>query len=868
MHIVRPPEHNADTPRCQHRAGSFLAVPSNFIGWVQAPFRQCVFNVAFARCQLEMDMDQLASMPAGQLELVLELLKESRLLTEAETRKHEEIRRIKELELAVAAVQPTHPALKGGLQNSLPSNPDGLDRGMAGLMATSIEVPGSSPTVADDLLRMIDGAGKNMSRFGPIQALSESPPAAILTPQSAISRLAPVDGLSQSPDYAAMLASLANADPFHTLHALESSSTPLQPFGSFASVNSTHASSSLIQAMNLDFRLEEQASSDRTAISATPPPLVHSNFAATLAAITLPSPGTPMISLSQVDGVDEGRDGRQGAKQMPFAKHDSALKIAEAAERSPSRSPPQRSSASPTPLTQRWTPPPPDAPATGELLDPFADDDLPSLNLSRASVRRRIRCHRCRHGVCVFIFYGSTKLTVPPTAEDLAAAEDRVLCPACFAEREGTFAAGAVSCFTEDRAGAEEVGLPTKMRKRRVKKVTQSTPLKCDACSREIGWGGMRMVDAGMAMEREGEWTEPPFGVEAVCDDCVKNFDFCTQCGGGGTFRTGKWRPRQLFLPRRRNCTLPHTRYGILSDIQCITFRCAPDGIPDSSFDPQPEFEKRNDRAMNALRAQFQGRFPASRELLELKMADAVELYRVNKTVNHATALVMAHLPLLGTWRRSAERMETGVKEIEALVFGDDGTIGDAPPPGEVRRYLCTVDALRSFRKVGRKKSGQTAEIPEPEPELCPVGFLIFQWHIPRRQILFSHGTIVQRESEVDDPLSQVSLCLASILSRIQREARTEKLPMPLHCGVWIYRAERQVGLGGGAFAIKMKAMGMLPMAEYCAKLDEREREVFADGVNVFGVGKGIKQDMEHLFIGMEEIRRPWEKAEAGGGVR
>ncbi|KAJ3095182.1 hypothetical protein HDU96_001282, partial [Phlyctochytrium bullatum] len=426
----------------------------------------------------------------------------------------------------------------------------------------------------------------------------------------------------------------------------------------------------------------------------------------------------------------------------------------------------------------------------------------------------------------------------------LAAAEDSVLCRACFGE--GTGAASSTHVVAEDRDGNEEAGGAAKMRKRRVKKVTQSTPLKCDACSREIGWGGMRMVDAGSS--REGEWMEPPFGVEAICDDCVYNFDFCTQCGGGGNFRTGKWRPRQFFPPGRRGCCLPHTRHGPLTDIQCMTFLCAPDGVYDIHFDPKPFTEKPNDRTMKLLFAEFHGRFPTNRELLKHRMDRAVELYKVSKMGFNATATWMARSMFLRTWEQLGKRLGIALKELEAFVFGDDGTVGDMPSTGQVRRYICTLDALKSSKKPGRKQ--QNAALAESDAqELCLAGFMLFQWHIPRRQLVQCQNAFIPRDIEVDDPISHVSFCISSVLKRIEREAKAEKLPLPVHCGMWI------LPMVGSILEPKLRAIGMRPLADYVSTLDEEERSVFDDAVHVYGIGEGIKEDFQYLFIGFDALR-------------
>ncbi|KAJ3112682.1 hypothetical protein HDU96_004312 [Phlyctochytrium bullatum] len=759
-----------------------------------------------------MNMDQLASMPPEQLQLMLRLLKESRLLTEAETKKNEEIRKIRELELAAAAIQRQHaPHLGDNRQSYLPSPPasNGQNQGLDGLMPNKLPTATIQGSEFEELLRLMD-----LTDLG--QALVESPPRAPLTPQSV---------LTPSPSFTSALLQSPHGN---SLHHQPSFSTPVTPLNSFT----PDVSSGFLEALNSDFSLMEPASTDQSPAStlngATPLAQLQPDIAAVLAAMMLPTPETPMLAFKEGVKVREAVPAEHGSTSLATP---------------PSQLLAKRSQLYPT-LKEPWQPPPHDAPLTADFPDPSIDDNLPSLNTSRTSVRHRTRCRRCRTGICVFLLYGTTTPSQPPTPEDLAAAEDSVLCRACFED-------GAAS-LAQIGGDDEEAGGATKIRKRRVKKVTQRTPLKCDACTREIGWGGMRMVDPGSSRDREGEWTEPPFGVEAVCDDCVNNFDFCTQCGGGGNFRTGKWRPRQLFLPGRRGCCHPHIRYGPLTDVQCMTFRCAPDGIPDIHFDPQPFVEKPNERTMKALLSQFHGRFPTSRELLELRMAEAIELYKLNKMGVNATAPVMARSLVLRTWREMALRIENGVKEVKAIVLGDDGTIGDLPPVGEVRRYFCTVDGLRSGKKPGRKQPSSLAETASDAQELCMTGFLVFQWDIPRRQIIHCHNAFVMREAEVDDPISHFSFCLASLLSRIEREARAERLPLPLHCGMWFLPY-----VGRGDLMAKLMAIGMVPLEEYVATLDEEERKVFARGVNLYGVGKEVKESLQYLFIGLEKLRMP-----------
>ncbi|KAJ3281654.1 hypothetical protein HK104_011349 [Borealophlyctis nickersoniae] len=94
----------------------------------------------------------------------------------------------------------------------------------------------------------------------------------------------------------------------------------------------------------------------------------------------------------------------------------------------------------------------------------------------------------------------------------------------------------------------------------------------CEVCKRLVGIGGIKLLDA----DKRGE-IEPEFGVEVVCSVCRHKYALCTECGGGGKYRTGKWRPLGLFQPGRRTCNLPHVRIGS----NPITFRVwtVPNGL-------------------------------------------------------------------------------------------------------------------------------------------------------------------------------------------------------------------------------------------------------------------------------------------------
>ncbi|KAJ3011404.1 UNVERIFIED_CONTAM: hypothetical protein HDU68_001683 [Siphonaria sp. JEL0065] len=104
--------------------------------------------------------------------------------------------------------------------------------------------------------------------------------------------------------------------------------------------------------------------------------------------------------------------------------------------------------------------------------------------------------------------------------------------------------------------------------RKRARKVNDNgKAVHCDVCQAHIGSGGVQVIDADANKRFCGESgvatrKSDSFTVEVVCTGCRDHFGFCTECGGGGKYRTGKYRPFELFQEGRRTCSLPHFRLG------------------------------------------------------------------------------------------------------------------------------------------------------------------------------------------------------------------------------------------------------------------------------------------------------------------
>ncbi|KAI9199317.1 uncharacterized protein BJ171DRAFT_216106 [Polychytrium aggregatum] len=88
----------------------------------------------------------------------------------------------------------------------------------------------------------------------------------------------------------------------------------------------------------------------------------------------------------------------------------------------------------------------------------------------------------------------------------------------------------------------------------------------CDVCKKAFGFGRVAIEEESLRSKKNA------VGIELVCDPCTTKYKFCSNCGGGGHWRTGKWRPAELFGYARRTCRLPHDRIGEVNEIEYVTW--------------------------------------------------------------------------------------------------------------------------------------------------------------------------------------------------------------------------------------------------------------------------------------------------------
>ncbi|KAI8816974.1 uncharacterized protein EV422DRAFT_267831 [Fimicolochytrium jonesii] len=190
----------------------------------------------------------------------------------------------------------------------------------------------------------------------------------------------------------------------------------------------------------------------------------------------------------------------------------------------------------------------------------------------------------------------------------------------------------------------------------------------------------------------------PPIMVEIICAPCYRTYAFCSDCGGGGTFRTGKYRPRQLFEPGRATCSLSHVRLTP-GNVEEKVFR-----IPLINDDPTLDpayFTTESNRPPDDTTPLL------TPEIAALMHASLPYMY-LHEVGN--PRFMTSGGPEFATWEKLLDRITTLRALIELLCKGVNPK--DQPPPKRncVRRFL-------SLRWVNRAHPADLV-VPEGENEL------------------------------------------------------------------------------------------------------------------------------------------------------
>ncbi|KAJ3104517.1 hypothetical protein HDU97_009130 [Phlyctochytrium planicorne] len=427
----------------------------------------------------------------------------------------------------------------------------------------------------------------------------------------------------------------------------------------------------------------------------------------------------------------------------------------------------------PTPAAAPLPPPP-------YLATANVNATLPSLNLSKTAKAIKFHCDTCNIALGAMIFHLGTEAKTKKGG--LASAENvtiKVTCNDCEVFP--------LNSITSSRRMAERSAAPSKKRKHKGV-IGSNANINCEACSQRIGFGGAKVLDP---FGRDDEASEALIRMEPICRNCVCNFDYCTQCGGGGTFRTGKWRPRQLFNTGRKTCNLAHERIGLVSHFQIATYECPTFPVVDESgaithrnFDPSPTIFRSNS-ALGHTNDESSKAFPLEPLLHRLEEIQADG--QSGRWLSHVATPARMAFPSM-TWDMLIENWNSMLPLLDKAILGRDP---DYRQPADFKRYLAVADgAPTSSRKLvplKRKYAHITPGNMEADAICNPcwnlVGHFFMEWSPSARTLHMMLPAYFGKDSVEDGPRSAFYMMILMMLKRIQEDMTQYNHPSPDH--IW-----------------------------------------------------------------------------------
>lgn len=377
----------------------------------------------------------------------------------------------------------------------------------------------------------------------------------------------------------------------------------------------------------------------------------------------------------------------------------------------------------------------------------------------RASTRKRTVedqcvCVECREHIGMLFLRGTQPSFEAPYVVD-------VTCAQC-AENGGD------SIAKSDKHKSEASGR---------KRARVAPAVECEVCKRHIGSGGVRKAFAGEPGGDAGteDWEEPSFNVELVCNPCGAKYLFCSECGGGGRHRTGKWRPRQLFVPGRRTCSLPHVRIGDATvqyrviDVATELTEDALKGVQDVFFDCMislyaiPTVIEARPGGYEDVRREVE---TYGRTVLDALMKDGDGTGDQKKQCKKYLTVAWIEKQ----HRNKGKGKQTPRDKIPWLArLALEGTVS----PGS----FSDVSRADAFPVTGKDQS-----VPDSNKTSVYVAFSITEWNIPLG-ILYTLQ--ISPRSVFLPTASSYGELLRRGVERIQADARRDNLPQPEHLWCW-----------------------------------------------------------------------------------
>ncbi|KAJ3215556.1 hypothetical protein HDU67_000277 [Dinochytrium kinnereticum] len=287
-------------------------------------------------------------------------------------------------------------------------------------------------------------------------------------------------------------------------------------------------------------------------------------------------------------------------------------------------------------------------------------------------------------------------------------------------------------------------------------------------------------VESVMMLEEKKEveesWSVPDFGVEVICLKCFTDYKFCTKCGGGGLWRSGRWRPHQLFDQGRKTCRLPHYRPGPSTQFRYVVYRI-PIFSQSSAYGAHPpsqSLQAYTDASMPSI--PYVSTTASVRDSLARLSRDTVKFWKESSLNSIADAFTMQRAMFAETWEKIERTKGEFAEQLEIFIKGMIRPDAQLDPRKRIHRFLCLAFFPCTKRRRGAKKTGDDATRGYSIGGCCTAQFFVDDRHVSGRFVT-SVGQFGFH------PNSMVPPMILSLFQRVQSDIQTYSLPPPLY--VW-----------------------------------------------------------------------------------
>ncbi|KAJ3187583.1 hypothetical protein HK101_009349 [Irineochytrium annulatum] len=325
--------------------------------------------------------------------------------------------------------------------------------------------------------------------------------------------------------------------------------------------------------------------------------------------------------------------------------------------------------------------------------------------------------------------------------------------------------------------------------------------VECRLCTVRLGVGTIKTDEGNLKEEIRND-----LAIDVICAKCFSEF------------RSGKWRPKEMFTPGRKTCLLSHKRLGKPEKFRYVTYRLPvhQPGVVDQKIPPTLPYALYKSNPMSHVPYT---NLPTP-QAIDAIVKDATQAFHHCWLSLMAEATYMRDSRALYTWERVVARQGRVWKNIETFIRGrfrpDIENID-----GEIRRYMCV-----GFIPVGANGEGGEAGkgVTPGEERYAMSGFMCMQWDMQARVVCageVAHHAKVQlsKSSMLPHFCWAVMQAIAEDVATVPRELE------PKHVWTWL---RLRLNTTGKAFMKLVKGLQLIEIGEYVVKegLNKEEGEM------------------------------------------